>query len=161
MSLSSPSFKVFRALQPLLGKVLWSLGREMLPMGTMPEVKQWLDLALYDLDVAEDMLRSGHFPYVVFLCHLAVEKALKAKVQEKMGRTPPKIHDLVTLLKLAELIPPEHIRDFIGKLSGTSTAVRYPPELSALLSVYTEEVARGYLEEARRTVAWIREQLKL
>jgi len=129
-------------------------------MEGMPEARHWLDLAHYDLEVAEDMLRARHFSYVAFLCHLAVEKALKAKVQEKTGRTPPKTHDLVALLKLAELSPPEEIRDFIGKLSGISTAVRYPPDFTALRSAYTEEVARAYLEGARRVVAWIHEQLK-
>lgn len=33
------------------------------------ETKHWLDLAVYDLETAEDMLRSGRFPYVVFFCH--------------------------------------------------------------------------------------------
>ncbi len=84
------------------------------------EVENWLSSARYDLAVARDVLEAGRYPYVVFFCHLAVEKALKAKVQEVTGKTPPKVHDLVALLKLAQLMPPPQFLDFIGKLGGAS-----------------------------------------
>lgn len=125
------------------------------------EVGHWLKLALYDLETAEDMLQARRFPYVVFFCHLAVEKALKARIYERTGKTPPKIHDLVALLKLSGLEPPSDIRDVVGRLAGVSTTVRYPSNLSCWLTTYTEDMARAYLEAARRTVEWIREHLKL
>lgn len=84
----------------------------------------------------------------MFFCHLAVEKALKAKVQEVTGRTVPKIHDLMTLLKLAGLAPPTELVDFIGRLGGASTATRYPADLSQLVQTYTHEVAQDYLRRA-------------
>ena len=36
--------------------------------------------------------------YCVFMCHLAVEKALKGLYFERLRRVPPKSHSLVFLL---------------------------------------------------------------
>jgi len=36
--------------------------------------KNWIDTANYDLKTAEAMLKSRRYIYVVFMCHLAVEK---------------------------------------------------------------------------------------
>ena len=124
------------------------------------EIENWLSSARYDLAVAKDMLEADRYPYTVFFCHLAVEKALKAKVQEVTGRTPPKIHDLVALLKLTQLAPPPKLVDFIGKLSGASTATRYPTDLAELLRAYSREAAGEYLWQAKETVEWIAGQLK-
>ena len=123
-------------------------------------VKNWLDSARYDLEAARDMLEAGRYPYTVFFCHLAVEKALKAKVQEVTGKTPPRIHDLIVLLKLSKLTLPPELIDFVGKLSGASTATRYPSDLSELLQTYTREAARVYLEQTERLVEWIARHLK-
>lgn len=106
------------------------------------------------------MLAAGRYPYTAFFCHLAVEKALKAKVQEVTGKTPPKIHDLIALLKLVGLTPPAELLDFIGKLGGASTATRYPVDLSELVKMYTREVAQEYLRRAEEAVKWIAEQLR-
>ncbi|MDD5453822.1 MAG: HEPN domain-containing protein, partial [Candidatus Bipolaricaulis sp.] len=66
-----------------------------------PRVENWLNSARYDLAAARDMLAAGRFVYTIFFSHLAVEKALKAKVQEETGKTPPRVHDLIVLLKRA------------------------------------------------------------
>ena len=38
----------------------------------------WLASADYDLETADAMLKSRRYLYVVFMCHLALEKTLKA-----------------------------------------------------------------------------------
>jgi HEPN domain-containing protein len=42
----------------------------------------WIALAEYDLETARHMLKTGRFLYVIFLCHLSLEKMLKAHVTE-------------------------------------------------------------------------------
>jgi HEPN domain-containing protein len=70
------------------------------------KIKNWLDSAEYDLETAGHMLKTGRYLFPVFMCHLAVEKTLKAKICEATGRTPPKTHDLIRLLKLSGLTLP-------------------------------------------------------
>ena len=67
------------------------------------EVQNWLDSARYDLETAGHLFRAGSYIYTVFMCHLALEKVLKAKVEEITGEEPPKTHDLEYLIGLAGL----------------------------------------------------------
>jgi len=124
------------------------------------KVENWLNSARYDLAAARDMLAAGRFVYAIFFAHLAVEKALKATVQEETGRTPPRVHDLIVLLKRARLDPPPELRDFLGKLAGSSTATRYPADLEEVVRAYPQEVAAEHLQRAEEAVEWIARQLK-
>jgi len=90
------------------------------------EVQNWLDSARYDLETAGHLFRAGSYIYTVFMCHLALEKVLKAKVEEITGEEPPKTHDLEYLMMLAGLSPDEDTRDFISGLSNVSVVTRYP-----------------------------------
>ena len=65
------------------------------------ETKNWLDMVEYDLTTAKQMLKTGRFVYVIFMCHLAIEKALKAIVCEQTNKVPPKTHDLIYLIRSA------------------------------------------------------------
>lgn len=58
-------------------------------------------MALDDLDSAKIMLREGKHNNVCYFSQQAVEKGLKGYLQEKRV-TPPKIHNLVELLKLCQ-----------------------------------------------------------
>ncbi len=55
----------------------------------------WIALAEYDLETARHMLETGRRIYVVFMCHLALEKMLKAHVTEATQTIPAKTHDLI------------------------------------------------------------------
>jgi len=57
--------------------------------------QNWIALADYDLETAVHMLETGRYLYVVFLCHLALEKVLKAHVTEVTQTSPVKTHDLI------------------------------------------------------------------
>lgn len=62
------------------------------------EVENWYRSSRYDFEVAGEMMRAGRYIYVIFFCHLAVEKMLKAVVENVTGETPPKTHSLPLLL---------------------------------------------------------------
>jgi len=124
------------------------------------EVENWLSSAKYDLRAAADMLKAGHCLHTVFLCHLAVEKGLKAKVREVVGKTPPKRHDLIALLRLSGLRPPDQLLDFLGKLSGASVATRYPEDLSETSKLYPRDVAEEYLRRTEEVIQWITRHLR-
>jgi len=52
-------------------------------------IKNWIDLACYDLETASAMLASGRYLYVAFTCQQAIEKLLKALFVKQENRTPP------------------------------------------------------------------------
>ena len=96
------------------------------------EVKNWLESAQYDLETAEQMLNTGRYIYTIFMCHLAVEKILKAKVGEITVKIPPKTHNLRYLVKLSGLEPSEEIFIFLSELSDVSIPTRYPEDFRPL-----------------------------
>ena len=100
-------------------------------------VKNWLDSAKYDLDAAEHMFKSGNYIYTVFMCHLALEKTLKAKVEEITDKTPPKIHDLEYLMGIAELSPDKDIENFIVEITNLSVVTRYPNDFQKILKDFS------------------------
>jgi HEPN domain-containing protein len=67
------------------------------------DTRNWIALAEYDLETAVRMLETGRYLYVVFLCHLALEKVLKAHVTEVTLTVPVKTHDLIYFVKKSGL----------------------------------------------------------
>lgn len=125
------------------------------------EVKNWLDSAQYDLETAEHMYNTGRYIYTIFTCHLAIEKALKAKIEEITGKTPPKTHNLRYLVSLSSLELPEDMFNFLSKLSDVSIPTRYPEDFKDLVKSYDEPNAKTYLVRTREIFQWIKDCIKL
>ena len=70
------------------------------------DTQNWVALAEYDLETARHMLATGRYLYVIFLCHLTLEKILKAHVTEATQSIPARSHDLIYLVKKGGLSLP-------------------------------------------------------
>ena len=125
------------------------------------DTKNWLDMVDYDLTTANQMFKTGRFVYVVFMCHLAIEKALKAIVCEETRKVPPKTHDLIYLVSLGKVKLAVDMLDFIGIINNAGIVTRYPEDLSNLISSYPEEVAAEYLEKTIEVIKCIKEDPRL
>ena len=119
---------------------------------------EWQRQAKYDIDTAEYMLRGGRRLYAVFMCHLAVEKALKGLYQVKLGKTPPKTHNLAYLLEQTGLSAPQATLEFLVRLNEANIAARYPENLAGMQKAYPEPLVRTILAQAKEAMAWIRER---
>ena len=121
----------------------------------------WLAAAEYDLATAEAMLKSHRYLYVVFMCHLAMEKTLKALYAEIRSKMPPRTHDLLHLVRDLDLTPARVHVDFIGIINNASVPTRYPEDLSRLVSQYPRRTAISYLARTKRVLKWLREHPSL
>ena len=122
-----------------------------------PDTRNWIAMAEYDLETARHMLASGRYLYVVFMCHLSLEKMLKAHVTEATQSVPAKSHDLIYLLKKSGLaLPALHI-DFIGKINNASIPTRYPDDLQRMIGQYPEHIARDYLTQTEEVMEWLKQ----
>ena len=63
----------------------------------LPE--EWLKQSSYDFETAEAMFKTGRYIYTVFMCHLTVEKSLKALYAKMFKKDSSKTHDLIYLVK--------------------------------------------------------------
>ena len=95
------------------------------------------------------------------MCHLVLEKMLKAVAGEALGRMAPRTHDLIFLVREAGVAPPQDLMDFIGKMNAASVPTRYPDDLAGAIAAYPKEVAEEYLATTRKVVGWIRSDPRL
>ena len=49
---------------------------------TKDSISNWIKSSNYDIRTAEHMLKTRRYIYVLFMCHLSVEKLLKALYDE-------------------------------------------------------------------------------
>lgn len=120
----------------------------------------WLELAENDLEFARGILRGGQRPhYAVHYCHQAIEKLLKAIVQERSSEDPKRTHNFKTLCQQAKLKLPENIEAFLVRLSPHYLASRYPEDMKKFYALYTTAYAAKLLQETERSFAWLRGQL--
>jgi HEPN domain-containing protein len=125
------------------------------------ETINWLDMVDYDITTAEEMLKTGRYVYVIFMCHLAIEKALKAVVCEATNKFPPKTHDLILLVTLSKIEFADVLLDFIGKINNVAIVTWYPEELSKLVSSYPKEIAKQYLDKTLEAIRCIKQDPRL
>ena len=125
------------------------------------EIKNWLAMVQYDLKTADQMFQTGRYVYVIFMCHLAVEKALKALVSSESNKIPPKTHDLIYLLSLASFELPQNLLDFIGVINDAAIVTRYPEDLSKLVSSYPKNITQKYLINTRELIKCITKDFRL
>lgn len=125
------------------------------------ETKNWLDMVEYDLITAKQMFETARYVYVIFMCHLAIEKALKAIVCEETNKVPPKTHDLIYLINLGKVKLFGDLLDFVGIINNAGIVTRYPEDLSKLISSYPKEVTKKYLDKSLEVIKCIKQDPRL
>lgn len=121
--------------------------------------KEWFRQAEYDLETAKALFDSGRYIYTIFMCHLSIEKALKALFAKKFNQNPPKTHDLIYLIKKIELEINQDFIDYFKILNEISIPTRYPEELSKLLKEFTKERTKNILKQSRDAIIWLKTNL--
>lgn len=123
-------------------------------MGKDPQ--EWLRQADYDMDTAEYMYTGGRYMYAVFMCHLAVEKALKGIYQKKLESVPPRTHNLLYLLEKTQVQPPADLQETVIFLNRLSIPTRYPDDIQRMMKDYTKEKTREVFEKSKEVLKWLK-----
>ncbi len=125
------------------------------------DTENWLNMVEYDLTTARQMLKTGRYVYVIFMCHLAIEKTCKAIVCEETGKVPPKTHDLIYLIGLGKIKLPSDLLDFVGIINNAGIVTRYPEDLAELIHNYPEDIANKYLNKTLEVIECIKQDPRL
>lgn len=120
--------------------------------------EEWYFQSDYDLETANDMLKSGRTVYCVFMCHLSLEKALKGLLIKRTGDFPSKSHSLIYFVEKLELDLEEPVYEFIFTLNKISVPTRYPDNLRKLFAAYTKERTESILNQTKEVQLWIKQQ---
>jgi HEPN domain-containing protein len=131
-------------------------------MDEKEKIKYWLDLAEYDIEVAQSLYQSKKFLYVGFLCHLIIEKTLKAFYWFKLKSEPTYTHNLVLLSERTSLIKDmtdENI-NLLNTLMPLNIEGRYPIDKQMLLLQLKEPVISEILTKTLSLQKWIKKLIK-
>jgi HEPN domain-containing protein len=118
----------------------------------------WFEIAQYDLETAEAMLRSKRYLYVGFMCHQCIEKMLKGIYVRQNNEVPPRIHNLGRLLKLVGLSDdiPEQFMNHILILNPLNISARYPDYKLELLKEIDQDYGKMLVTETGRLFEWLK-----
>ncbi|MDO8302405.1 MAG: HEPN domain-containing protein [Sedimentisphaerales bacterium] len=119
-------------------------------------IEYWKESAREDFAVAEELVEKGRHRHGLFFAHLAFEKLLKAHVCKNTTTLAPKIHDLIRLVKLAELDMPEPFIDVLADMNDFNLEGRYPVSFAAPM---LETEARKNIIKATEVFEWLMKQL--
>lgn len=102
------------------------------------------------------MLATERYLYVVFMCHLSLEKMLKAHVVQVTQDFAPRTHDLIFFASQGRVnkIPENHL-EFIGKINNASILMRYPDDLQRAIKAYSKSIAKEYLTQTEEAIEWL------
>lgn len=125
--------------------------------------KKWFNYANADIDVAKIALtspKSTKWTYLLIIwhCHQAIEKALKAIMIEKDFEII-KIHDLQRLMELSKIDFKDSDISFIGKLNKYYIRPRYPDLGGTSLPKANKEIVKYYFDNSAALFNFIKHEI--
>lgn len=110
-----------------------------------------------DLNVAEDLFKTGHWLYVAFMCHQVIEKTLKAYWCICRDDDPPYIHDHKRIAEGCGLYTKmdDEQRLFITTIRQMNIEARYQEYKDQVARTLNRERAADILERTRTLHKWI------
>jgi HEPN domain-containing protein len=122
------------------------------------KTKNWLAVAENDMAFAEEIVANGKRPqYAVHFCHQAIEKVLKACVQEKTTEDPKRTHNFKLLCQQGNFNLPPHIEEFLARLAPHYLSSKYPEDLKQYYRDYTLDVAKEWVSKTREVFTWFKQ----
>lgn len=124
-------------------------------------VQKWLAIVEQDLKVAELNHANGYWLYSAFLCHQALEKALKAYWVGTHDDDPPFTHSHTRLLNgcgLIDELTDEQLR-FVTLIEPMYIEARYPEQKLDAAKMLNKDASQYILQKTKELIAWIQEKL--
>ena len=85
---------------------------------------------------------------------------MKAVIVNRKGKFPPRIHNLLRLAQVADIVLEPNRKQFLGDLTGFYIQPRYPEEIESLGTGILPETAGEVLGKTREMVKWLSSMLK-
>lgn len=123
------------------------------------EIKNLIEQAKKDLEVAEKNFILKEYYITAFLCQQAIEKYLKAFFMIKKGKSSGPTHSLIYLAKESGV--PKNFYNFLGDLSPEFITTRYPDIAGeAPYKIYNSEKVNNYLIKSKELIQWLENKIK-
>lgn len=122
-------------------------------------IKYWEELSDYDLETAKFMFKVKRYPYCLFMCHLSIEKSLKALIVKTKGQHAPYSHNLINLAKETELNFTEEDKILLADLTEFNLEARYPEWQKEFYKKCSKKYAENYFNKTKKLQQWLKKYL--
>ena len=124
-------------------------------------MQSWIDHVHEDISAAECLLQGGHWLYVAFMCHQAIEKALKAYYVATNEDDPPYTHSHTRLLNVCGLT--DELTDtqlrFVARMEPMYIKARYPEQKAKVAKTLNGAVCQEIIKTTKEITQWIEQRL--
>lgn len=123
-------------------------------------INYWVESSKHDLRVAQSLLNARHFDYCLYLCHLSIEKILKALwVKHNIENNPPMTHNLVYLAQHAGLDLNDEQLKFLQFVNSFNLGIRYPDYKFKIYHLCDEEFTQRNFSRVEELQEWLMKKL--
>ena len=123
-------------------------------------IAYWLESAENDWEVLQYLFKGGKYVYTLFFGHLYLEKICKALwVKHNKEHYPPKIHNLIRILELANVTLDENDMEFLDGLNQYQIEGRYPDYIKNIAKETTKHLTETYIERIKIIATCLKEKL--
>jgi HEPN domain-containing protein len=120
--------------------------------------KKWIAFAQEDLQNADILFKNKSYKGVIYYCHQAIEKSIKAIINEQ-GKRIPKTHDLPCLLEISGIKLPDLIVEIIEELNPYYNPSRYPDTAIGSILKYDRLTTASFIKQSQEIIKWLKNEL--
>lgn len=111
-------------------------------------IKYWKDSSADDWKAVQQLFNGRNYVQALFFAHLVLEKLAKAHwVKDNTGNHPPRIHNLVAIIKHTKTVLPEEDLQFLAAMNDFQLEGRYPDYTNKLHKIYKSKTTNELLEK--------------
>lgn len=129
-------------------------------MDIKQNIDYWLKSAAHDMEVAETLFQNKKNDWCLFICHLVLEKTLKAFYVRDNNDNPPLIHNLVRLEEKTKLNCTESQLQFLADVNRFNIESRYPDIKFRFQKLCTAEFTKEQFSKTKEMYQWLLSQAK-
>lgn len=123
--------------------------------------KYWLDTAEEDWRVANHLFEKGDYSWCLFLCHLVIEKLLKAIFVQNINKNIPLIHDLTKIAKKANIEVDDEKKVILDTITTFNIAARYDDYKRKFYKKCTKAYTQEQMNKIREIRIWLKKMIRL
>ena len=130
-------------------------------MDKREHIDYWLRIAEKDMDMMTYLMEGKRYVQTLFFGHLYLEKIAKALwVKNNTENIPPKTHNLLKIIKEANLDLADEDQAFLIKLNQYQIVSRYPEDIDKLYKYTDKQLTEEYLNQITRIEKCLREKMQ-
>ena len=122
-------------------------------------IESWINSSDNDFLTMNDMYKTKHYDWALFMGHLTIEKLLKALYLKTTGEHPPLIHDLRRLAERINLSLTDDRIIQLDSISRFNIRARYDDYKQSFYKLCTVEFADEWISKINECRLWIKQML--